>query len=159
MKRRIDKQKLFFSAGISLGLVLVVLGAQSATTGREAQNIPDVIERMSPGPGDQVLQQAQIVVDFVDGYGAELTVNGIDIETTRLDELSSEGNTLSPGSQLNIPPTAIYDPGNFTISFQPQVGAPIERFSQGEHTVTVRYWKVVDGPTKARSFNWTFEAN
>lgn len=159
MKRRIDKQKLLYSAGISLGLVLVVLGAQSASTGRDAQNIPEVIERMSPGPGDQVLQQSQIVVDFIDGYGASLTVNGIELETTRLDELSSEGNTLSPGSQLNIPPTAIYDPGNFTISFQPQVGAPIETFSQGEHSVVVRYWKVEDGPTKARTFSWTFEAN
>ena len=159
MKRPIDKQKLLMSSGISLGLVLIILGALNATTGRDAQNIPAAIERISPGPNEQVLQQAQILVDFVEGYEASLTVDGIEIPTTRLDELSSEGNTLSPGSQLNIPPTAIYDPGNYTISFQPQQGAPIERFGQGSHTVVVRYWKVVDGPTKARTFEWEFEAN
>lgn len=159
VKRPIDKQKLLMSAGISLGLVLVILGAQSATTGRDAQNIPEAIERMSPGPGDQVLQQSQILVDFVDGYEASLTVDGIEIPTTRLDELSSEGNALQPGSQLNIPPTAIYDPGNYTISFLPQEGAPIETFSQGLHSVVVRYWKVIDGPEKARTFAWEFEAN
>jgi hypothetical protein len=159
VKRPIDKQKLLVSAGISLGLVLVILGGLSATTGRDAQNIPEAIEKISPGPGEQVLQQAQILVDFVEGYEASLTVDGIEIETTRLDELSSEGNTLSPGSQLNIPPTAIYDPGNFTISFQPQEGAPIERFGQGLHNVVVRYWKAVDGPTKSRTFAWEFEAN
>lgn len=147
------------SSGISLGLVLIILGALNATTGRDAQNIPAAIERISPGPNEQVLQQAQILVDFVEGYEAALSVDGIEIPTTRLDELSSEGNTLSPGSQLNIPPTAIYDPGNYTISFQPQQGAPIERFGQGLHTVVVRYWKVVDGPTKARTFEWEFEAN
>ena len=159
MKRRIDKQKLLMSIGISLGLVLVIVGAQSATTGREAQNIPETIERMSPGPGDQVLQQSQILVDFVDGYEASLTIDGIEIPTTRLDQLTSEGNALSPGSQLNIPPTAIYDPGNYTISFLPQEGAPIETFGQGMHSVIVRYWKVVDGPEKARTFSWEFEAN
>ena len=159
MKRPLDKQKLLMSTGISLGVILVILGGMSATTGREAQNIPDVIERISPGPGEQVLQQAQILVDFVVGYEASLTVDGIEIKTTRLDELSSEGNTVSPGSQLNIPPTAIYDPGNYTISFQPQRGAPIERFSQGQHNVVVRYWKAVDGPTKARTFAWEFVAN
>jgi hypothetical protein len=25
--------------------------------------------------------------------------------------------------------------------------------------VVVRYWKAVDGPTKARTFEWEFEAN
>lgn len=158
VKRPLDKQKLLMSVGISLGLILVVLGAQSATTGRDSQNLPDVIERISPGPGDQVLQQSSIVVDFIDGYEASLTIDGIEIPTTRLDELTANNN-LEPGSQLDIPPTAIYDPGNYTISFLPQVGAPIERFGQGEHTVIVRYWKVLDGPGKSRTFTWDFEAN
>jgi hypothetical protein len=72
------------SAGISLGLVLVILGGLSATTGRDSQNIPEAIEKISPGPGEQVLQQAQILVDFVEGYEASLIVDGIDIETTDL---------------------------------------------------------------------------
>lgn len=151
---------LLVSAGIAVGLILIGMGLQSATTGRDAQNIPAAIEEMSPGPGDQVVQQAQISVDLVEGYEASLEIDGIALETTRLDELSAEGNnSLEPGAQVEIPPTAIYDPGNYIISFTPQEGAPIEVFGQGVHTATVTYWKIIDGKAKARSFTWEFEAN
>ncbi len=160
MKRPINKQLLLVSVGVAFGLILIGMGLQSATTGREAQNIPAVIEDMRPGPGDQVVQQAQVSVDFVEGYEASLEIDGIALETTRLDELSAEGNSsLEPGAQVEIPPTAIYDPGNYIISFTPQDGAPIEVFTQGVHTATVTYWKIIDGKAKARSFTWEFEAN
>ncbi|CAB4679774.1 unannotated protein [freshwater metagenome] len=160
MKRPINKQLLLVSVGVAFGLILIGMGLQSATTGREAQNIPAVIEDMRPGPGDQVVQQAQVSVDFVEGYEASLEIDGIALETTRLDELSAEGNSsLEPGAQVEIPPTAIYDPGNYIISFTPQEGAPIEVFTQGVHTATVTYWKIIDGKAKARSFTWEFEAN
>lgn len=159
MKRRIDKQTLIVSAGVAVGLVLIVWGISSGTTGREAQRIPVVIERMAPGPGDQVVQQAQVSVDFVEGYEASLTIDGIILDTTRLDELTDPSKPVKPGAQVELPPTAIYDPGNFIISYTPQDGAPIETFTQGTHTAIVRYWKTVDGPTKANSFTWEFEAN
>lgn len=159
MKRRIDKQTLIVSTGVAVGLVLIVWGFSSGTTGREAQRIPVVIERMSPGPGDQVVQQAQVSVDFVEGYEASLTIDGIILDTTRLDELTDPSKPVKPGAQVELPPTAIYDPGNFIISYTPQDGAPIETFTQGTHTAIVRYWKTVDGPTKANSFTWEFEAN
>jgi hypothetical protein len=160
VKRPINKQLLLVSVGVAFGLILIGMGLQSAATGREAQNIPAVIEDMRPGPGDQVVQQAQVSVDFVEGYEASLEIDGIALETTRLDELSAEGNSsLEPGAQVEIPPTAIYDPGNYIISFTPQEGAPIEVFTQGVHTATVTYWKIIDGKAKARSFTWEFEAN
>ena len=159
MKRRIDKQTLVVSAGVAFGLVLIVMGLSSGATGRDAQRLPAVIERMSPGPGDQVLQQSQIMVDFVDGYEASLMVDGIALDTTRLDELSADGAQPRPGAQVEIPPTAIYDPGNYTISFLPQEGAPITTISQGTHTATVTFWKVIEGPAKSRSFSWEFDAN
>ena len=156
MKRRIDKQTLIVSAGVGLGLFLIIAGLQSGSTGRDAQRLPAVIERMSPGPGDQVLQQSQILVDFIDGYEAELTVDGIDIPTTRLDELTGDGAMPKPGAQVEIPSTAIYDPGNYTISFLPQPGAPIEQFSQGEHTAKVIYWPIDQDESRARAYSWTF---
>ena len=159
MKRRIDKQTLIVSAGVGIGLFLIITGLQAGSTGRDAQRIPAVIERMSPGPGDQVLQQSQILVDFIDGYEAELTVDGVDIPTTRLDELTGDGVAPRPGAQVEIPSTAIYDPGNYTISFLPQEGAPITTLTQGIHTAVVRYWKVEDGKNKARSFSWEFQAD
>lgn len=159
MKRRIDKQTIIVIFGVALGLTLVIAGLSAGTTGRDAQRIPAIIERMSPGPDEQVVQQAQISVDFIEGYEASLTIDGIAFPTTRLDELSEAGAMPKPGAQLDLPPTAIFDPGNYIISYTPQVGAPIETFTQGVHTAIVKYWKIIDGPAKARTFTWEFEAN
>ena len=160
MKRPLNRQNLFVSVGLAVGLTLIVMGFQAGTTGRDAQRLPDVIESINPGPGDEVLRQSQVFVDFVDGYEAVLVIDGIELPVTRLDELTdASGKTPKPGQQVDIPPTAIYDPGNYTISFVPQEGAPIEEFSQGIHKGSVIYWKVTDGRDKSVSFSWEFEAN
>lgn len=147
------------SAGIAVGLVLIVAGLNSATTGREGQRLPAEVETMSPGPGDEVLRQSQVFVDFVAGYEASLTIDGVELETTRLDELTNAGGTPKPGAQVELPATAVYDPGNCTIGFLPQKGAAIEEFAQGEHTATVTFWKILDGREKARTFTWKFSVN
>ena len=72
---------------------------------------------------------------------------------------------LAPGSApamtakvfaLTLPPKAIFEPGNVTISYTPIEGGPIEEFTTGLHTATVLYWLAADGPTRARSYTWTF---
>lgn len=157
-RRRVDREKLIVSLGVAVGIVLIGAGLNSASTGRESQRLPAEFEAISPGPGDEVLRQSQIFVDLLPGYAASLTVDGIPLETTRLDELTAGGATPKPGAQVEVPPTALFDPGNFTISFQPQDGAPIEEFVQGRHTVTITFWKIVEGPGRARSFTWEFDA-
>ena len=142
--------------GIALGIVLIVFGFASGITGDEARSFPAAIERMSPADGDRVLRQAQIIVDFTTGYEASLNIDGIELPVTRLDELSSSGAQPAPGAQVELPATAVFDPGNNVISFQPQPGALIESFTQGEHVATVRYWKILDGETKARTYQWRF---
>ncbi|MEK0415025.1 MAG: hypothetical protein RL352_422 [Actinomycetota bacterium] len=156
MRKRIDRSRLLASIGISFGLVLVVVGFRSGRSGEEAREFPAAIERMSPADGDRVLRQAQIIVDFVDGYEASLNIDGIELPVTRLDELSSSGAQPAPGAQVELPATAVFDPGNNVISFQPQSGALIETFAQGEHVATVRYWKILDGPAKSRTYQWRF---
>jgi len=156
MARRIDRTRLVVSVGVSLGLVLIGLGFSGGITGDEARTFPSAIERMSPADGDRVLRQSQIIVDFAPGYEATLTIDGIELPVTRLDELSTGGAQPAPGAQVELPPTAVFDPGNNVISFLPQPGAPIEAFSQGEHVAIVRYWNILDGSGKARSYRWTF---
>lgn len=159
MLKRLDREKLLISAALALGLVFIVLGVNSAQTGREAQKLPDTIESISPGPGDTVLRQSQIFVDFQAGFDAVLILDGLELPVTRLDELQGTGAQPKPGAQVELPPTAIYDPGNFSISFQPQEGAAITGLFQGRHTALVLYWKVEESRQKARSFTWTFTVN
>ncbi|MHB1130234.1 MAG: hypothetical protein ACYC06_09330, partial [Ilumatobacteraceae bacterium] len=150
IRKKIDKQSLLISFGIALGLVLIALGMRTGLTGRDATNLPDAIENISPGDGDKILRQAQVIVDFAEGYTAVLTIDGFQLPTTRLDELTANGVTPKPGAQVELPPTAIFDPGNYIISYQPQAGAPIEEFTQGDHTASVRYWNIQDGEQSAR---------
>lgn len=158
-RNKIDKQSLIISFGIAIGLVLIAIGMRTGLTGRDASNLPDEIESISPANGDEVLRQAQVIVDFAEGYTAVLTIDGIEFPTTRLDELTANGAAPQPGAQVELPPTAIFDPGNYIISFQPQEGAPLEEFVQGDHVASVRYWKISDGEQSARVYNWKFSTD
>ena len=157
--KKINKGALFASFGVSVGLILIILGLNAATTGRDALNLPDEIENMSPANNEKVLRQSEIRVDFIEGYQGVLIVNGIEIPTTRLDELQSSGRQPKPGEQVDLPPTAVYDPGNFTLSFLPQEGAPIERLDQGKHTARVFFWKITESRDKAQSYSWEFSVD
>lgn len=157
--KKINKGALFASFGVSVGLILIILGLNAATTGRDALNLPDEIENMSPANNEKVLRQSEIRVDFIEGYQGVLIVNGIEIPTTRLDELQSSGRQPKPGEQVDLPPTAVYDPGNFTLSFLPQEGAPVERLEQGKHTARVFFWKITESRDKAKSYSWEFSVD
>ena len=154
--KKIDYKLLIISVGISAGLVLFVIGMSTGLSGRDATNLPEAIEQISPGQGDQVLQQSQIIVDFIEGYTATLTIDGIELPTTRLDEVVATGKQIAPGAQVNLPPTAIFDVGNYILSYLPQPGAPIAKLTQGEHTASVRYWLIKDGENASRTYSWTF---
>ena len=88
MKRPINKETLIVSAGVAIGLFAIISGFNSGSTGRDAQRLPEAIERMTPGPGDQVLQQSQIFVDFIDGLD-ELCNTNTGIESYITNEFGS----------------------------------------------------------------------
>lgn len=150
---------LFASMGIALGIVLVIAGLAAAVTGRDALRLPEQIERLSPADNEKVLRQSEIMIDFVAGFEAVLIIDGVEIPTTRIDELTENGKQPKPGEQIEIPPTAIYDPGNFTLSYLPQEGGPITELKQGTHQATVLFWKTPNTREKATSYSWKFSVD
>ncbi|MEL6893578.1 MAG: hypothetical protein AAFP84_18445 [Actinomycetota bacterium] len=155
-RRRLDKGLLAACFVIACGLALITWGLFSAQTGTEGVDRPEVIENLSPVENAvQVLQQERIVVDLQSGYEAELIVDGIALETTRIGEL--DFNSVEPGQQVSTPPTAVFDPGNSRIEFAPSEGAQIEDFSEGRHRATVVYWRIDEGRESARSYTWSFD--
>jgi hypothetical protein len=138
---------------VGLGLALVVIGLNESVTGRAAQHLPDQIQSINPvRNAAQVQRQEKIQVDLVDGYTGVLVVNNVELEVVSLDALP----VAKPGQQVSLPLAVIFEPGNNTLSFQPTQGALVEKYNTGINTVTVRYWKIVDGPTASRSFTWQF---
>lgn len=150
--RRDSVRVVLVSLGFAVGVMLILWGVTGSVTGRDAIGLPDQVTSVSPSPNDtQVLNQTEIYVDLEANVEAELIVDGIVLDTSRLGEASTE-----PGQQIELPPTAIYDPGNASIRFQPQEGAVIEEWSQGMHVVTVVYWDVELGRESERRFTWSF---
>ena len=153
--RRLDIKLLLASAAIALGVVLIGFAVTTAVTGNEAAHLPAAVEELTPVfDAMQVPQQATVIADLADGYEGRLIVDGVEIPTIRQDEI---GNIdIKPGEQVTVPPGAVYEPGNATLSFTPGDGQAIDNFDEGRHTVTVIYWKILDGPGLARSYTWSF---
>ena len=154
--QRLDRKLLLASLAIAVGVVLIAVGLLRSVSGDEVTQLPDAIDGITPAPdAEQVLQQTQVVVDLAEGFEAELTVDGVALQTIRLDELAPVD--IEPGEQIEVPPGAVFEPGNGTLTFTPAEGTAIETFDPGSHTVTVTYWRSSDGRDTARSYGWTFE--
>lgn len=156
-RKPLDKGLLAACFVIAAGAALIIWGMTSALTGSDGIDRPDVIEDLSPVENAiQVLQQESVIVDLEFGYEAVLIIDGIELETSRLGEVNAD---IEPGQQQSTDPsTAVFDPGNARISFQPTEGAPIESFTEGRHTAQVIYWKIEDGRDEgASSYRWSFD--
>ena len=153
--RRVDLKLLLASAGIALGLALIGFALTTAVTGNEAANLPAAVEELTPVfDALQVPQQATVIADLAGGYEGRLIVDGVEIPTIRQDEI---GNIdVKPGEQVTVPPGAVYEAGNATLTFTPGDEQAVENFDAGRHTVTVIYWKILEGPGAARSYSWSF---
>ena len=151
--RKVDKRLAICSLLIAIGLVVVVVGVLRGITGKAAENLPSKIEDVQPSVGaTNVPNQSRIFVDLVAGYTGELIVDGTLLTTISEDDLQSP----IPGEQAKEAFTTVYAQGNATLTFQPKKGAPVESLDQGLHSVTVRYWPIVEGADAARSFSWQF---
>lgn len=156
-RRHIDVKLLLASLAIAFGLVMIGFALLRAETGSDVDDLPDAIEAITPVDNAvQVLSQTEVLADLESGYQGRLAIDGVTLETVRLDELANANP--QPGSQVDTPPgVVIYDQGRATLSYVPVDGAPIERFEQGVHTAQVIYWRIEEGEQTARSFTWSFQ--
>jgi hypothetical protein len=126
-------------------------------TGDEVTHLPAAIERISPVPDAvQVLAQSQVVVDLAEGFEGRMTVDGVEFPTQRMEDLTNDN--VEPGTQVEIPPGVVFEPGNDTLTFTPGPGIDLEKFDDGVHRVTVIYWPIERGEGAARSYSWSFTA-
>ncbi|MFM2070676.1 MAG: hypothetical protein RLZZ623_939 [Actinomycetota bacterium] len=162
-RRRLDPKLLLASLGLAAGVTFVVIGVGSSVTGREQQKLPVQIESIEPIRGaTQVPQQTRVFVDLITGYQAVLVVDGIELPTVSLDAVNDVADSTLPPlagdqtEQVSLPPGAVFEPGNVTLTFTPRRGNFIESFDTGVHSATVIYWKVEESRAQSRSVSWTF---
>lgn len=158
-RRRFDRGLFFASFAIAVGVLFVIFGVTTAMTGDDGIDRPVAIESVQPVENAvQVLRQERIVVDLQSGYEARLVVDGVELPTTKIGQADVDPQQVpKPGEQIDLPTTAVFDPGNAVISFQPVEGALVETFTEGIHEVEVIFWKIEDGPEQALSYRWKFD--
>ena len=153
--RRPNFKLLLVSFVIAMCIVAIGFALSLAVTGNEGAHLPKYIERIEPVAGaTQTPAQASVLVDLVAGYEGVLVIDGLELETVNLGELRDQ---TTPGQQVTLPPTTVYEPGNATLTFDPSPDSSINSFSQGKHVVQVIYWETVQGRSSSRVYSWTFE--
>jgi hypothetical protein len=146
--------RLFVSLVFASCIVAIGYAVSISVTGKARYGLPTTIEEIDPVvSATQVPAQTRVFVDLQAGYQGVLVVDGLELPTVNRNEVEA---AVQPGKQVVLPATTIYEPGNATLTFTPQAGAQISKFSQGVHSVTVIYWKTVEGRSHARSYSWTF---
>lgn len=120
---------------VALGIGVLVLAVFLRDV-EELQAVDEVIEGVFPNNNDEVLAQSTVSIDLIQGYTAELTINGVKIpeaELRRVDALSQ-------------------------VEFQPGEGKTLERLAPDLNCVNALYWPVAQGRSQARSYRWCFTA-
>ena len=154
--RRPNVPLLAASLTIALCVAGIGYGFSSSVTGNARLHLPSTIERVDPVPnagGAGIPEQTTVFVDMLPGYTGVLVIDGLELETVDRDTLS---DATKPGKQVVLPPTTIYDKGNATLTFTPTSASAIPRFTQGQHTVEVLFWKLTEDRSHAHQYSWTF---
>jgi hypothetical protein len=150
-RRPFDRVQFLLSIGIAVGLVFIAMAVRDGVTGKAASGLPIGIEVINPTSGSRQLRQASVQVKLTSGYKGQLIING---EAIPVDELTASDNPLVSQPSVKSKNT-VFDAGNSTLTYQPQEGAPIDKFSPGTQTVRVDYWKIAT-PDQHLTFDYTF---
>jgi hypothetical protein len=119
---------------LTAALVVVIGAAIVFAPSGEETSLPEPLEEVFPRPGDSVVRQTAVEVDFPVGYSIELYVDG-----QRIPE--DEVGFLQPT-------------GEYT--WMPAPGTSMEEWSGGEHTVRVVWDRTEGGRPDPGEFEWTF---
>ncbi len=148
---------LIASLVIAAGIVLVAMGFLRSVTGREAEGLPDAIERLDPVKNAvRVPAQTRVFADLLVGYEGVFVIDGVEVPSINLNEPEPGLQPGRPGQQVTLPPETIYEPGNATLTFVPSDDALVKKFVEGPHSVELIFWKTVEGRARAQSYTWTF---
>ena len=133
-----------YRAGVAVALLAAAtalfLGIRATDTDDPSPTLngrPDVVERVVPRQGAEVLRQVEIGIDLATGYEAGLILNGTAIPTDEL-RLVPEQNQ---------------------VFFAPAPGRSFESLPSGQNCVTAIVWKSADGPGTPSdlTFQWCFD--
>ena len=118
------------------------------------QGNDEAIVAYDPQPGGQVARQAPVGVELQQGYDGRLTINGVAIPEEQMVGAIAPGSeaeaNLSP-EQRELGPR----PNNKNlVKFQPGPGKAVTEYDTGTVEISVRFWRVSEGPDDSRTVSY-----
>ena len=102
------------------------------------------IESYQPGPGGRVLRQSEVGVVLKDGYDGRITIDGVAIPEEQMV------GAVDPSSPEYDPETGPRPNNKSVVKFQPGPGRAVTEYATGTVEITIRYWRIADGPDAAQ---------
>lgn len=136
------RYRLLIAGLVVLAGVAIVAGVRATETGTDDGPTGDggseVVERLIPASGDEVIRQAELGIDLAPGYEGTLEVNGVEI----------------PDDELRLVPA------QNEVFFTPGEGKVVEELRAGPNCATAVVWRSAIGRDAAtdQTFSWCFEA-
>lgn len=121
-----------------VGVVLFAAWMMSNST--EAEDLPEVVERVFPGRGDAMLRQGRVGLDLQATYWCSLTIDGTVIPDDQLEGYEETGECF-------------YRPGTPESAGEEKAIVELE---PGSHTATAEIYSLAD-PTDRTFFTWSFD--
>jgi len=126
------RQRLILAIPVVIALAAGV-GLWVSNVAGEDKASDGIVEAFIPSPNEKVFQQAEVGIDLISGWDAELTVNGKPIPPDQLRKIVAQSKfTFVPGSGMEV---AAYNPG--------------------QNCALVKYWPL-SSPNQTFTKSWCF---
>lgn len=109
---------------------------------------PAVLAEVPP-PGSNVPRQSQVGAKLQPGYDGRISINGIEIPEDQMD------GAVPTTSKEYDPRLGVRPNRRELVLFTPGPGKVIDRYGSREVTITVTFWRIIDGPDDSRAVTWT----
>ncbi len=130
-------------------LCLYVAGRSAGDTDPVASSGSTAIESYLPQPGGRVLRQSEVGVVLEAGYDGRISIDGVAIPEEQMV------GAVDPDSPEYDPETGPRPNNKSVVKFQPGPGKAVTEYATGSVEITVRYWRIADGPSTATSTTYT----
>ena len=132
------RYRALIAVAVAVAVAAIVVGGRATQTGsQDPVRTPDVVERLIPGAGDEVVQQFEVGIDLAPGFEGTLTINGVEIPSDELRVVREQNE----------------------VHFQPGEGKVITQLLAGPNCVVATVWRSSLGRgADDQTFPWCFEA-
>ena len=134
---------------------LIVWANGHSDAGKTPKDPDPVIVSQFPPQGGQAPRQTPITVELKPGYDGRLTINGIAIPESEMDQ-ARDPATVDP---KDLAQNGLRPNNHNHVSFAPGPGKVIEQLPSGPVYASVHYFPDHRSPSLGRTISWTFDVD